>query len=62
MGKGASAMSLGLGGAGSGESCDAADGPFGDRIAGGEMFDRLIGGDIDEERVDLDDLTWPLRF
>jgi hypothetical protein len=49
-------------GADPGETCDAADGPFGGGIVGGEMFDRLIGGDNDEERVDLDDLAGPLRL
>ena len=32
---------------------DAADRPFGDRIVGSEVLDRLVGPDVHEERVDL---------
>jgi hypothetical protein len=46
---------LGAGGAGS--SGDAADGPFGDRVIGGEVFDRRVGPHVDEERVDLNELA-----
>ena len=31
------------------------DGPFGDRIVGGEVLDRLGGGEIDEDGVELDE-------
>jgi hypothetical protein len=36
---------------------DAADGPFGDRVIGGEVLDRLVGPDVDEECVDLDEFA-----
>ena len=32
---------------------DAADRPFGDRIIGSEVLDRLVGPDVHQERVDL---------
>jgi hypothetical protein len=32
---------------------DPGDGPFGDRIISGEVLDRLVGADVEEERVDL---------
>ena len=41
---------------------DVADRPFGDRIVGGEVFDRPVGPDVDEEGVDLDEFTGSLGF
>ncbi len=40
-----------LGGAGGCGGRDMADRPFGDRIVGGEVFDRPVGTDIDEEGI-----------
>jgi hypothetical protein len=39
-----------------------ADRPFGDRIVGGEVFDRPVGTEVDEEGVDLDEFARGLRF
>ena len=41
---------------------DAGDGPFGDRVAGGEVLDGVAGGEVDEDGVDLDDLSRPFRL
>ncbi|MGO9235762.1 MAG: hypothetical protein ACLP4V_17460 [Methylocella sp.] len=41
---------------------DAADRPFGDRVVGREVLDRLVGADVDEQRVDLDELPRGLGF
>ncbi|MBM2716172.1 hypothetical protein JQK88_34435 [Mesorhizobium caraganae] len=41
---------------------DASDGSFGDRIEGGEVLDGLAGREVDEDGVDLDDLSRPLRL
>ena len=39
-----------------------ADRPFGDRIVGGEVLDRLVWTDVDEEGVDLDEFAGRLGF
>jgi hypothetical protein len=44
-------------GAGGGGAGDVADRPFGDRIVGGEVFDRPVWPDVDEEGVDLDEFA-----
>lgn len=46
-----------FGGVGRGFGCDVADRPFGDGVVSGEVFDRLVGAEIDEERVDLDEFA-----
>jgi hypothetical protein len=46
--------SCGAGGCGAG---DVADRPFGDRVGGGEVLDRLVWTDVDEEGVDLDEFA-----
>ena len=40
---------------------DVADGPFGDRIVGGEGLDRFVGG-VDEQGVDLDEFAGRFGF
>ncbi len=42
------------GGSGGGAVGGLGDGPFGDRIVGGEVFDGLARRDVDEDGVDLD--------
>ena len=44
-------------GVGGGRGRNVADRPFGDRIVGGEVFDRPVGLDVDEEGVDLDEFA-----
>ena len=39
-----------------------AERPFGDRVGGGEVLDRLVGPDVDEEGVDLDEFAGRLRL
>src|SRR5690606_15559273 len=46
----------GIGGGGAGG--DLAEGPLCDGIIGCEVLDRLAGSDVDEQRVDLDQLAW----
>jgi hypothetical protein len=41
---------------------DVADRPFGDRVVGGEVLDGLVGSDVDEEGVDLDEFAEGLGF
>jgi len=43
-----------------GASGDACDGPFGDRIVCGEVLDASAGGKVDEDGVDLHDLSGPI--
>ena len=59
---GALAMSLSSkffcgGGGGGSDGGDVAEGPFGDRVIGGEALDRSVGAEVDEQRVDLDEFA-----
>ena len=38
------------------------DRPFGDRVVGGEVLDRPVGADVDEQGVDLDEFARRLGF
>src|SRR6516225_2611550 len=49
-------------GVGGGRGRNVADRPFGDRIVSGEVFDRPVGLDVDEEGVDLDEFAGRPRF
>jgi hypothetical protein len=51
-----------LRGAGGCGGCNVPHGPFGDRVVGGEVFDRPVRLYVDEEGVDLDELAGRPRF
>ena len=44
-------------GGGGNDGGDVAEGPFGDRVIGGEVLDRSVGAEVDEQRVDLDEFA-----
>ena len=44
-------------GGGGSDGGDVAEGPFGDRVIGGEALDRSVGAEVDEQRVDLDEFA-----